>query len=61
MKPWLTDPLFLLSIALLGIWVVVALVLEGPGWIHGLLTLGVFLMIYRIVAQGAPRDGGKKR
>lgn len=46
------DPLLLFSILLLGIWAIAALVLEGPGWVHGLLTVGVFLLIYRIVVLG---------
>lgn len=42
------------AIALLVIWAVAALVMEGPGWVHLLLTVGVFLLIYRIVARGTP-------
>jgi hypothetical protein len=54
-----SDPLLLLAILLLGIWAVAALVLEGPGWVHGLLTIGVFLLIYRIVAHGARDSAGR--
>ena len=33
----------------------------APGWIHILLTLGMFLLIYRIVVRGTRGvDGGKK-
>ena len=46
------DPVLLFAILLLGVWAIGALVLEGPGWIHGLLTAGVFLVIYRIVVRG---------
>ena len=28
---------------------------EAPGWIHGLLSLGVFLLIYRIVVRSSPK------
>jgi hypothetical protein len=28
---------------------------EGPGWIHLLLTLGVFVIIWRIVVRGDRR------
>lgn len=35
-------------------WAVAALVYDGPGWIHGLLTAGVFLLIYRIVVRSTP-------
>ncbi len=43
-----------LGIILLAVWAVGAFALEGPGWIHLLLTLGVFLMIWGIVARGTP-------
>jgi uncharacterized membrane protein len=50
----------LAALALLVIWVVGALVMQGPGWLHLLLTIGVTLLIYRIVARrssvGAPTD-----
>ena len=41
------------AIALLVIWAYVALVMQGPGWVHLLLTVGVSLLIYRIVARGS--------
>jgi uncharacterized membrane protein len=41
------------ALALLVIWAVAALVLQGPGWVHLLLTIGVSLLIYRIVARSA--------
>ena len=41
------------GILLLVIWAVVALGLNGPGWIHLLLTVGVTLIIYRIVVRGS--------
>jgi uncharacterized membrane protein len=44
------------AIALLFIWAVAALVKEGPGWVHLLLTIGVSLLIYRIVARGSQKD-----
>jgi len=43
----------LAAIALLVIWAIGALVLQGPGWLHLLLTIGVTLLIYRIVARNA--------
>lgn len=42
------------AIALLVVWAVAALVMQGPGWVHLLLTVGVFLLIYRVVARGTP-------
>lgn len=41
------------AIALLVIWAWAALVKEGPGWVHLLLTVGVSLLIYRIVVRGS--------
>jgi hypothetical protein len=38
------------------IWALGAFVFDAPGWIHVLLTLGVFLLIWRIVV----RSGEKK-
>ena len=43
------------AVALLVIWAVAALVLEGPGWVHLFLTVGVSLLIYRIVVRGSPK------
>ena len=37
------------AIVMLIAWVVGALVFDGPGWIHLLLTVGVSMLIWRIV------------
>ena len=47
------------AIALLVVWAIAALVLQGPGWVHLLLTIGVSLLIYRVVARGSSREGPK--
>ena len=46
-----------LAIAMLVVWTLGALVYDGPGWVHLLLTVGVTLLIWRVVARsaGAPR------
>ena len=44
------------AIALLLIWAVGALLMEGPGWIHLFLTVGVSLLIYRIVSRDSPKE-----
>ena len=49
------------ALALLLIWAVAALVLDGPGWVHLLLTVGVSLLIYGIVVRGSSRDDARKR
>lgn len=43
-----------LGVIMLAVWAVGAFALQGPGWIHLLLTLGVFLVIWGIVARGTP-------
>ena len=43
------------AVAMLIVWVIAALVYNGPGWVHLLLTLGVFLLIWRIVVRGDRR------
>ncbi|MFN2400509.1 MAG: hypothetical protein ABR543_18010 [Gemmatimonadaceae bacterium] len=49
------------AVAMLVVWAIGAFAFSGPGWIHGLLTLGVFLLIWRIVVRGtrAPHRKGK--
>lgn len=44
------------AIALLVLWAVAALIMEGPGWVHLFLTIGVFLVIYRIVVRATPGE-----
>jgi hypothetical protein len=39
------------AIALLVVWAIGTL-LDGPGWIHLLLTIGVSMLIWRIVVRG---------
>ena len=43
---------------MLVVWALGALVYDGPGWVHLLLTVGVTLLIWRVVARstGAPRS-----
>jgi hypothetical protein len=43
------------GVGLLVIWAVAALVLDGPGWVHLFLTVGVFVVIWRIVVRGDRR------
>jgi hypothetical protein len=43
------------ALVLLLIWAIAALVIEGPGWVHLLLTVGVSLLIYSIVVRSSSR------
>jgi uncharacterized membrane protein len=49
------------AVLMLGIWAFVTFTTTAPGWIHILLTLGMFLLIYRIVVRGTRGvDRGRK-
>ncbi len=43
------------ALLMLVVWGVVTFRGDAPGWIHVLLTVGVFLLIYRIVVRGTHR------
>ena len=43
----------IIAIILLIVWAVGALVMQGPGGIHLLLTVGVSLLIFRIVVSNS--------
>jgi len=43
------------AIAMLVLWAVATFVFEAPGYIHLLLTAGMFLLIWRIVVRGSPK------
>ena len=45
----------LAGIALLVIWALGVLVFDGPGWLNLLLTVGVSVIIWRIVVTGDTR------
>ena len=49
------------AILMLAVWAFFTFTTTAPGWIHILLTLGVFLLIYRIVVRGTRGiDPGRK-
>ena len=48
------DIWIILAIVMLAVWAFVTFTTTAPGWIHILLTVGMFLLIYRIVARGTP-------
>ncbi len=49
------------AVAMLLVWAVAALAFDGPGWVHLLLTLGVTLLIYRVVQRGTRLPAGRDR
>jgi hypothetical protein len=42
------------GVAMLVVWVMGALVFDGPGWVNLLLTLGVTVIIWRVVGRSTP-------
>jgi uncharacterized membrane protein len=55
------DFAIIAAILMLAIWAFVTFTTTAPGWIHILLTLGMFLLIYRIVVRGTRGvDRGRK-
>ena len=45
----------LAAVALLLVWAFATFTTDAPGWVHALLTAGVFLLIWRIVVRGSPK------
>jgi len=50
----------LAALVMLGIWAFASFTTTAPGWIHLLLSAGVFLLIYRIVVRGSGAGKGGK-
>ena len=48
-----------IGIVMLIVWAVATFAFEAPGWLHLLLTVGVFLIIYRIVIRGTSSGGAR--
>jgi len=49
------------SVLMLVIWAFVTFTTAAPGWIHLLLTVGLFLLIYRIVVRGTSEADRKPK
>ncbi len=47
------------AILMLVFWAVGTVAFEAPGWLHILLTAGVFLLIHRIVVRGTPNPADR--
>ncbi len=47
------------AVLMLIFWAVGTVAFEAPGWLHILLTVGVFLLIHRIVVRGTPNPTDK--
>jgi len=40
------------ALAMLAVWALGTFVYEAPGWIHLLLSVGLFVLMWRIVVRG---------
>ena len=49
------------AIAMLAVWALGSFVYEAPGWIHLLLSVGLFVLMWRIVVRGTSRDVPRER
>ena len=47
------DPGLIAAVAMLVVWAFVTFTSEAPGYVHLLLTLGVFLLIWRITVRSS--------
>ncbi|HJU70071.1 MAG TPA: hypothetical protein VJ650_17685 [Gemmatimonadaceae bacterium] len=50
------DVWIISAIAMLVVWGIGTFAFEGPGWIHLLLTLGLSVLIWRIVIRPSPDE-----
>lgn len=48
------DLLTIAGVTMLVGWAWITFTTTAPGWVHLFLTLGVFLVIWRIVVRGTP-------
>ena len=61
MRDYRMDFSLLAGIVMLVAWGGITYAIDAPGWIHLLLTGGVFLIIWRIVARDTPAGPDQKR
>jgi Flp pilus assembly protein TadB len=50
------DPVIIAAIAMLAVWGVATVFFEAPGWVHLLLTVGLFLLLWRIATRNAAKN-----
>jgi hypothetical protein len=54
------DIWMIAAIAMLVVWAIGTFAFTGPGWIHLLLTVGLSLLIWRIVARDVPDEPARR-
>jgi hypothetical protein len=61
MRDYSMDFYMLAGIVMLVAWGGITYTTDAPGWIHLMLTGGVFLIIWRIVVRDTPSGPDQKR
>ena len=61
MRDYGMDYSLLAGIVMLIAWGGITYTTDAPGWVHLMLTGGVFLIIWRIVVRGTPSGPDHKR
>lgn len=51
------DPGIIAAVVMLIAWAVITFTTEAPGYVHLLLTIGFFLLFWRIAERGSKRAG----
>ena len=50
------------ALAMLAVWLIATVFFDAPGWVHLLLTVGVFLLVWRTIhRRGATPDAPARR
>jgi hypothetical protein len=47
------------AVIMIAVWAVVTFTTEAPGYVHLLLTIGFFLLFWRIIVRSAPGNRPK--
>ena len=54
MRRLFADPYFIAALAMLIVWIVGTFFFEAPGFLHLLLSVSLFMIIWRIVVHDTP-------
>lgn len=54
------DLTLIFGVVMLLVWGGVTVTTDAPGWVHLLLTAGVFVIIWRIVVRDTPSGPARK-
>jgi membrane protein implicated in regulation of membrane protease activity len=49
------------AVIMLVVWAVLTFTTEAPGYVHLLLTIGFFVLFWRVAARGSGKPRGKPR